>query len=57
MFYITLIFTGVFVIYLSTVEIMKSVIYLVNKGEIKVALNNSRIESLMDEKKTFNKRT
>ena len=53
MFYITLIFTGVFVIYLSTVEIMKSVIYLVNKGEIKVALNNSRIESLIGEKKTF----
>lgn len=51
MFYITLIFTGVFVIYLSTVEIMKSVIYLVNKGEIKVALNNSRIESLIGEKR------
>ena len=51
MFYITLIFTGIFVIYLSTVEIMKSVIYLVNKGEIKVALNNSRIESLIGEKR------
>ena len=51
MFYITLIFTGGFVIYLSTVEIMKSVIYLVNKGEIKVALNNSRIESLIGEKR------
>ena len=51
MFYITLIFTGVFVIYLSTVEIMKSVIYLVNKGEIKVALNSSRIESLIGEKR------
>lgn len=51
MFYITLIFTGVFVIYLFTVEIMKSVIYLVNKGEIKVALNSSRIESLIGEKR------
>ena len=30
---------------------MKSVIYLVNKGEIKVALNNSRIESLIGEKR------
>lgn len=50
-FYITLIVTGIFVIYLSVVEIMKSVIYLVNKGDIKVALNSSKIESLIGEKR------
>ena len=50
-FYITLIVTGVFVIYLSAVEIMKSVIYLVNKGDIKVALNSKKIESLIGEKR------
>ena len=50
-FYITLIATGIFVIYLSAVEIMKSVIYLVNKGDIKVALNNKKIESLIGEKR------
>ena len=50
-FYITLIATGIFVIYLSAVEIMKSVIYLVNKGDIKVALNSKKIESLIGEKR------
>ena len=50
-FYITLIVTGIFVIYLSAVEIMKSVIYLVNKGDIKVALNSKKIESLIGEKR------
>lgn len=50
-FYIILIVTGIFVIYLSVVEVMRSVIYLVNKGDIKVSLNSSKIESLIGEKR------
>lgn len=51
LFYILLIVIGIFVIYISITEIIKSVIYLVNRGDIKVSLNNRKIESLIGEKR------
>lgn len=50
-FYIFLNVTGIFVLYVSVTEIMKSVIALVNKGYIKVSLDSKKIESLMYEKR------
>ena len=50
-FYIFLNITGVFVIYISVTEVMKSIIALVNKGYIKVSLDSRKIESLIYEKR------
>ena len=50
-FYMFLNITGVFVLYISVTEIMKSVIALVNKGYIKVSLDSKKIESLIYEKR------
>lgn len=50
-FYIFLNITGVFVIYVSVTETMKSIIALVNRGYIKVSLDSKKIESLIYEKR------
>ena len=50
-FYIFLNITGIFVLYISITEIMKSVISLVNSGYIKVSLDSEKIESLIYEKR------
>ena len=50
-FYIFLNITGVFVLYISVTEVMKSIIALVNKGYIKVSLDSRKIESLIYEKR------
>ena len=50
-FYIFLNLTGLFVIYVSVTEAMKSIIVLVNKGYIKVSLDSKKIESMIYEKR------
>ncbi|WP_244833948.1 YvcK family protein [Clostridium sp. BJN0001] len=50
-FYIFLNITGVFVLYVSVAETMKSIIALVNRGYIKVSLDSRKIESLIYEKR------
>lgn len=49
--YICLNITGIFVIYISVVESMKSIIALTNKGYIQLSLDSRKIESLIDEKR------
>lgn len=51
LFYIFLNITGLFVIYISVAESMKSIIALVNRGYIKVSLDSRKIESLIYEKR------
>ena len=51
LFYICLNITGVFVIYISITEGMKSVIALMNKGYIKMSLDSKKIETLITEKR------
>lgn len=51
LFYIFLNITGLFVLYISVVESMKSIIALVNRGYIKVSLDSRKIESLIYEKR------
>ena len=48
-FYIFLNLTGLFVLYVSVTETMKSVIALINKGYLKVSLDSEKIESLIFE--------
>lgn len=50
-FYIFLNLTGVFVIYISITEAMKSIIVMINKGYLKVSLDSKKIESLIYEKR------
>lgn len=50
-FYIFLNITGVFVIYVSVTEAMKSVIALMNGGYIKMSLDSNKMESLIYEKR------
>ena len=50
-FYIFLNITGIFVIYVSVTEAMKSVIALMNKGYIKLSLDSNKMESLIYEKR------
>ena len=50
-FYIFLNITGIFVLYISVTETMKSVIALVNRGYLKVSLDSKKIESLIYEKR------
>lgn len=50
-FYIFLNLTGLFVLYVSVTETMKSVIALINKGYLKVSLDSEKIESLIYEKR------
>ncbi len=50
-FYIFLNITGVFVLYISITETMKSIIALFNRGYLKVSLDSRKIESLIYEKR------
>lgn len=50
-FYIFLNITGLFVLYVSVTETMKSIIALVNRGYLKVSLDSDKIESLIYEKR------
>lgn len=50
-FYIFLNITGLFVIYVSVTEAMKSVIALMNRGYIKLSLDSNKMESLIYEKR------
>ncbi|GIM28215.1 putative gluconeogenesis factor [Clostridium polyendosporum] len=50
-FFIFLNITGIFVIYVSVTEGMKSIIALINKGYIKVSFDNEKIENLIYEKR------
>ena len=50
-FYIFLNITGVLVIVVSIIEVIKSVIALNNKGYIHLSLDSRKIESLIDEKR------
>ena len=51
LFYICLNVTGVFVIYISITEGIKSVIALINKGYLKMSLDSRKIETLITEKR------
>ena len=50
-FYAFLNITGIFVIYISVTEAMKSIIVMINKGYLKVSLDSQKIESLIYEKR------
>jgi uncharacterized cofD-like protein len=50
-FYIFLNITGIFVIYISVVESMKSIIALTNKGYIQLSLDSRKMENLIYEKR------
>ena len=50
-FYAFLNITGIFVIYISVTEVMKSIIVMINKGYLKVSLDSQKIESLIYEKR------
>lgn len=50
-FYMCLNITGIFVIYISITEGIKSVIALMNRGYIKMSLDSRKIESLITEKR------
>lgn len=50
-FYVFLNITGIFVIYISVTEAMKSIIVMINKGYLKVSLDSQKIESLIYEKR------
>lgn len=50
-FYVFLNLTGLFVIYISVTEAMRSIIVLINKGYIKVSLDSKKIESMIYEKR------
>lgn len=51
LFYIFLNVTGIFVIYISITEVMKSMIVLANTGYIKLSFDSKNIESLIYEKR------
>ncbi len=50
-FYVLLNITGIFVLYISVSETMKSIIALVNRGYIKVSFDSKKIESFIEEKR------
>ncbi|AIY80754.1 YvcK family protein [Clostridium botulinum] len=50
-FYVFLNITGIFVLYISVTESMKSIIALVNRGYIKVSFDSKKIESFIEEKR------
>lgn len=51
LFYIFLNLSGIFVIYISVTEVMRSIIVLINTGYVKVSLDSKKIESLIYEKR------
>lgn len=50
-FYVFLNITGIFVIYISVTEAMKSILVMINKGYLKISLDSKKIESLIYEKR------
>lgn len=50
-FYVFLNISGIFVIYISVTEVMKSIIVLINTGYVKMSLDSKKIESLIFEKR------
>ncbi|MBP2033484.1 putative cofD-like protein [Clostridium algifaecis] len=50
-FYIFLIISGIFVLYISITQGMRSIIALINKGYLNVSLNSRRLENLIYEKR------
>lgn len=50
-FYVFLIFSGIFVLYVSVTQGMKSIIGLINKGYINVSLDSRKLENLLYEKR------
>lgn len=50
-FYVFLNITGIFVIYVSLTEGMKSIIALINKGYLKISLDSKKMEDLIYEKR------
>lgn len=50
-FYIFLIVSGIFVVYISVTQGMKSIIALINKGYLNVSLNSRKLENLIYEKR------
>jgi len=51
MMYVSLIVTGIFIIYLSITQGMRSIIRLVNKGYLNVSLDSNKLENLIYEKR------
>ena len=51
MFYICLNLTGIFVIYISVTEMIKSIVALTSKGYVKLSLDSRKMESLIYEKR------
>nr|WP_207713864.1 gluconeogenesis factor YvcK family protein [Clostridium gasigenes] len=50
-FYICLNLTGIFVIYISVTEMIKSIVALTSKGYVKLSLDSRKMESLIYEKR------
>ncbi|HEY5561869.1 MAG TPA: gluconeogenesis factor YvcK family protein [Clostridiaceae bacterium] len=50
-YYIFLILTGIFVLYITVTQAMKSIIGLINKGYLNVSLNSAKLENLIYEKR------
>ena len=50
-FYVFLIGSGVFVLYISVTQGMKSIIALVNKGYLNISLDSKKLENLIYEKR------
>ncbi|MEA5008700.1 gluconeogenesis factor YvcK family protein [Clostridium tyrobutyricum] len=50
-FYIFLIISGVFVVYISVTQGMRSIIALINKGYLSVSLSSAKLENLIYEKR------
>lgn len=50
-FYISLNLTGIFVIYISITEMIKSIVALTSKGYVKLSLDSRKMESLIYEKR------
>jgi len=50
-FYIFLIISGLFVLYISVIQGMRSIISLINKGYINVSLDSKKLENLIYEKR------
>jgi uncharacterized cofD-like protein len=50
-FYIFLVATGIFVLYISVTQGMRTIIALVNKGFLNVSLNSKKLENLIYEKR------
>ncbi|HBC97968.1 MAG TPA: hypothetical protein DC034_14400, partial [Clostridium sp.] len=50
-FYVFLIASGIFVVYISITQGMRSIIALINKGYLNVSLDSKKLESLIYEKR------